>query len=180
MSYSTGNLSLVLSSLRNLYTPNIKVTLTRTHARTHALAHTEWSFRLYESFLLTLTLCTCEQVSRLLIMAGAEVEYQSDVLNKAPLLCVHAHLGHADAVALLLDHGAKVIDILLFLPHLRFGRSIILTALVALIGERSLSGWFDRSGICSSRWPPEHCDHAEPAWSQGSCPSESSRMSAVL
>ncbi|KAF6715041.1 Protein TANC2 [Oryzias melastigma] len=71
MSYSTGNLSLVLSSLRNLYTPNIKV-------------------------------------SRLLIMAGAEVEYQSDVLNKAPLLCVHAHLGHADAVALLLDHGAKV------------------------------------------------------------------------
>lgn len=48
----------------------------------------------------------------MLIMAGAEVEYQSDVLNKAPLLCVHAHLGHADAVALLLDHGAKVIDMI--------------------------------------------------------------------
>ncbi|XP_028301823.1 protein TANC2-like isoform X2 [Gouania willdenowi] len=71
LSYSTGSLSPVLSSLRNLYTPNIKVT-------------------------------------RLLIIAGADVDYCSDVLNSAPLLCVHAHLGHTDAVALLLDHGARV------------------------------------------------------------------------
>ncbi|KAM6905658.1 protein TANC2 [Xenentodon cancila] len=71
LSYSTSSLSPVLSSLRNLYTPNIKV-------------------------------------SRLLIMGGADVDYHSDVLNNAPPLCVHAHLGHADAVALLLDHGAKV------------------------------------------------------------------------
>ncbi|XP_047428283.1 protein TANC2-like isoform X2 [Mugil cephalus] len=71
LSYSTGSLSPVLSSLRNLYTPNIKV-------------------------------------SRLLIMGGADVDSRSDVLNSAPLLCVHAHLGHADAVALLLDHGAQV------------------------------------------------------------------------
>lgn len=49
------------------------------------------------------------QVSRLLIMGGADVNYRSDVLNNAPLLCVHAHLGHSDAVALLLDHGAQVI-----------------------------------------------------------------------
>uniref|UniRef100_A0A3B4XKI9 Tetratricopeptide repeat, ankyrin repeat and coiled-coil containing 2 n=1 Tax=Seriola lalandi dorsalis TaxID=1841481 RepID=A0A3B4XKI9_SERLL len=67
LSYSTENLSPVLSSLRNLYTPNIKV-------------------------------------SRLLIMGGADVDYRSDVLNNAPLLCVHSHLGHNDAVALLLDH----------------------------------------------------------------------------
>ncbi|KAM4531161.1 protein TANC2 isoform 1-T1 [Odontesthes bonariensis] len=71
LSYSTASLSLVLSSLRNLYTPNIKV-------------------------------------SRLLILGGADVDYRCDVLNNAPLLCVHAHLGHADAVALLLDHGAQV------------------------------------------------------------------------
>uniref|UniRef100_A0A3Q1GD01 TANC1/2-like winged helix domain-containing protein n=1 Tax=Acanthochromis polyacanthus TaxID=80966 RepID=A0A3Q1GD01_9TELE len=71
MSYSTESLSPVLSSLRNLYTPNIKV-------------------------------------SRLLITGGADVDYRSDVLNSAPLLCVHAHLGHTDAVALLLDHGAQV------------------------------------------------------------------------
>ncbi|XP_071330868.1 protein TANC2-like isoform X2 [Trachinotus anak] len=71
LSYSTENLSPSLSSLRNLYTPNIKV-------------------------------------SRLLIMGGADVDYRSDVLNNAPLLCVHSHLGHTDAVALLLDHGAQV------------------------------------------------------------------------
>ncbi|CAL1588685.1 unnamed protein product [Knipowitschia caucasica] len=71
LSYSTGGLSPALSCLRNLYTPNIKV-------------------------------------SRLLIMAGADVDHRSDVLNNAPLLCVHAHLGHKDAVALLLDHGAQV------------------------------------------------------------------------
>uniref|UniRef100_A0A8C4IED3 Tetratricopeptide repeat, ankyrin repeat and coiled-coil containing 2a n=1 Tax=Dicentrarchus labrax TaxID=13489 RepID=A0A8C4IED3_DICLA len=71
LSYSTESLSPAVSSLRNLYTPNIKV-------------------------------------SRLLIMGGADVDYRSDVLNNAPLLCVHAHLGHSDAVALLLDHGAQV------------------------------------------------------------------------
>ncbi|XP_053299427.1 protein TANC2 isoform X4 [Pleuronectes platessa] len=71
LSYSTDNLSPTLSSLRNLYTPNIKV-------------------------------------SRLLIMGGADVDYHSGVLNNAPLLCVHSHLGHTDAVALLLDHGAQV------------------------------------------------------------------------
>lgn len=41
-------------------------------------------------------------------MSGADVDYRSDVLNNAPLLCVHSHLGHSDAVALLLDHGAQV------------------------------------------------------------------------
>ncbi|XP_054880457.1 protein TANC2-like isoform X2 [Poeciliopsis prolifica] len=71
MSYSTGRLCPVLSSLRNLYTPNIKVT-------------------------------------RLLIMGGANVDYRTEVLNGAPLLCVYAHLGHKDAVALLLDHRAQV------------------------------------------------------------------------
>ncbi|XP_068615562.1 protein TANC2-like [Brachionichthys hirsutus] len=71
LSYSTENLSPAVSSLRNIYTPNIKVT-------------------------------------RLLIMGGADVNYCSNVLSNAPLLCVHAHLGHSDVVSLLLDHGAQV------------------------------------------------------------------------
>lgn len=41
-------------------------------------------------------------------MGGADVDHRSDVLSNAPLLCVHAHLGHSDVVALLLDHGAQV------------------------------------------------------------------------
>lgn len=48
------------------------------------------------------------QVSRLLITGGADVDCRTDVLGNAPLLCVHAHLGHGDVVALLLDHGAQV------------------------------------------------------------------------
>ncbi|XP_068192323.1 protein TANC2 isoform X2 [Antennarius striatus] len=73
LSYSTESLSPAVSSLRNIYTPNVKVT-------------------------------------RLLIMGGADVNYRSNVLSNAPLLCVHAHLGHSDVVALLLDQGAQVDD----------------------------------------------------------------------
>lgn len=41
-------------------------------------------------------------------MGGADVDYCTDVLSNAPLLCAHAHLGHSDVVALLLDQGAQV------------------------------------------------------------------------
>ncbi|XP_042623048.1 protein TANC2 [Cyprinus carpio] len=71
VSYSTESLSAALSSLRNLYTPNIKV-------------------------------------SRLLILGGANVNYHTEVLNNAPVLCVHAHLGYVDMVNLLLEYGASV------------------------------------------------------------------------
>lgn len=53
-------------------------------------------------------------------MGGADVDYRTDVLNNAPLLCVHAHLGHSDAVALLLDHGAQVKDPFIFFRFSRF------------------------------------------------------------
>nr|XP_057934103.1 protein TANC2 isoform X3 [Doryrhamphus excisus] len=69
VSYSSEGLSAALSSLRNLYTPNIKV-------------------------------------SRLLMLGGANVNYRTEVLNNAPVLCVHAHLGYMDMVALLLEFGA--------------------------------------------------------------------------
>lgn len=42
------------------------------------------------------------------MMGGADADCRTDVLGNAPLLCVHAHLGHGDVVALLLDHGAQV------------------------------------------------------------------------
>ncbi|XP_055746086.1 protein TANC2 isoform X6 [Salvelinus fontinalis] len=71
VSYSTEGLSTALSSLRNLYTPNIKV-------------------------------------SRLLMLGGANVNYRTEVLNNAPVLCVHAHLGYIDMVGLLLEYGASV------------------------------------------------------------------------
>ncbi|XP_030077274.1 protein TANC2 [Microcaecilia unicolor] len=71
ISYSTEGLSMALASLRNLYTPNIKV-------------------------------------SRLLILGGANVNYRTEVLNNAPILCVQSHLGYTEMVALLLEFSANV------------------------------------------------------------------------
>ncbi|KAJ7345724.1 hypothetical protein JRQ81_001674 [Phrynocephalus forsythii] len=69
--YSTDSLSAALASLRNLYTPNVKV-------------------------------------SRLLILGGANVNYRTEVLNNAPILCVQSHLGHEEVVVLLLEFGASI------------------------------------------------------------------------
>ncbi|XP_048389997.2 protein TANC1-like isoform X3 [Stegostoma tigrinum] len=71
ISYSSDGLSAALTSLRNLYTPNVKV-------------------------------------SRLLILGGAIVNYRTEVLNNAPILCVQSHLGHQEMVNLLLEFGATV------------------------------------------------------------------------
>uniref|UniRef100_A0A667Y0N1 Tetratricopeptide repeat, ankyrin repeat and coiled-coil containing 1a n=1 Tax=Myripristis murdjan TaxID=586833 RepID=A0A667Y0N1_9TELE len=68
---STDSLSAALGSLRNLYTPNIKV-------------------------------------SRLLILGGASVTWCAEVVGHAPILGVHAHLGHMEMVAVLLEMGAPV------------------------------------------------------------------------
>lgn len=57
----------------------------------------------------SLVLCLCVvQVSRLLMLGGANVNYRTEVLNNAPVLCVHSHLGYMDMVALLLEFGASV------------------------------------------------------------------------
>ncbi|XP_074856929.1 protein TANC1 isoform X2 [Carettochelys insculpta] len=69
--YSTDGLSAALASLRNLYTPNVKV-------------------------------------SRLLILGGANVNYRTEVLNNAPILCVESHLGHEEMVILLVEYGADI------------------------------------------------------------------------
>ncbi|XP_044058936.1 protein TANC1-like isoform X2 [Siniperca chuatsi] len=68
---STDSLSAALASLRNLYTPNIKV-------------------------------------SRLLMLGGASVTWCTEVVGHAPILAVHAYLGHVEMIALLLEMGAPV------------------------------------------------------------------------
>ncbi|XP_055072246.2 protein TANC1 isoform X1 [Misgurnus anguillicaudatus] len=70
ISCSTDGLSAALASLRNLYTPNVKV-------------------------------------SRLLLLGGVNVNYRTEVLNNAPVLCVQSHLGHQEMVSLLLEFGAN-------------------------------------------------------------------------
>lgn len=42
------------------------------------------------------------------MLGGANVNYRTEVLNNAPVLCVHSHLGYMDTVALLLEFGAAV------------------------------------------------------------------------
>uniref|UniRef100_A0A3P8VWY2 Tetratricopeptide repeat, ankyrin repeat and coiled-coil containing 1 n=1 Tax=Cynoglossus semilaevis TaxID=244447 RepID=A0A3P8VWY2_CYNSE len=71
ISCSADGLSAALASLRNLYTPNVKV-------------------------------------SRLLMLGGANVNYRTEVLNNAPVLCVQCHLGHQEIASLLLEFGASV------------------------------------------------------------------------
>lgn len=44
----------------------------------------------------------------MLILGGANVNYRTEVLNNAPVLCVYAHLGYVEMVALLLEFGADV------------------------------------------------------------------------
>uniref|UniRef100_A0A3P9BQU6 Tetratricopeptide repeat, ankyrin repeat and coiled-coil containing 1 n=1 Tax=Maylandia zebra TaxID=106582 RepID=A0A3P9BQU6_9CICH len=44
--------------------------------------------------------------SRLLMLGGANVNYRTEVLNNAPVLCVQCHLGHQEIVSLLLEFGA--------------------------------------------------------------------------
>ncbi|XP_037542078.1 protein TANC1 [Nematolebias whitei] len=71
ISCSADGLSAALASLRNLYTPNVKV-------------------------------------SRLLMLGGANVNYRTEVLNNAPVLCVQCHLSHHEIASLLLEFGASV------------------------------------------------------------------------
>ncbi|XP_077357706.1 protein TANC2 isoform X1 [Festucalex cinctus] len=114
VSYSTEGLSAALSSLRNLYTPNIKV-------------------------------------SRLLMMGGANVNYRTEVLNNAPVLCVHAHLGYMDMVALLLEFGAYA-DApsesgLTPLSYAAAGGHM--TIVTALCRKRAKVDHLDRNGQCA-------------------------------
>lgn len=41
-------------------------------------------------------------------MGGANINYRTEVLNNAPILCVQSHLGYTEMVALLLEFGANV------------------------------------------------------------------------
>ncbi len=80
-------------------------------------------------------------------MGGADVDYRTDVLSSAPLLCVHAHLGHSDAVALLLDHGAQVKDLFMFV---RFSKFVVSLTCQCLYGNIALG--------CNWKIVPIYCN----------------------
>ncbi|XP_008179715.1 protein TANC2 isoform X1 [Acyrthosiphon pisum] len=48
------------------------------------------------------------KVSRLLLLAGASPDVRTDMLGRAPAICVYAHEGVYDMVAVLLEFGASV------------------------------------------------------------------------
>ncbi|XP_033624485.1 protein TANC1-like isoform X2 [Asterias rubens] len=48
------------------------------------------------------------KVSRLLLLAGANPNHHTDVLNSAPIMCVSAREGHTEMVSLLLEFDADV------------------------------------------------------------------------
>uniref|UniRef100_A0A8C2I7I1 Tetratricopeptide repeat, ankyrin repeat and coiled-coil containing 2a n=1 Tax=Cyprinus carpio TaxID=7962 RepID=A0A8C2I7I1_CYPCA len=114
VSYSTEGLSAALASLRNLYTPNIKV-------------------------------------SRLLIMGGANVNYRTEVLNNAPILCVHAHLGYLETVALLLEFGADVDGVSESgLTPLSYAAAAgHLPVITTLCGKKAKVDHLDKNGQCA-------------------------------
>nr|KAF6309374.1 tetratricopeptide repeat, ankyrin repeat and coiled-coil containing 2 [Pipistrellus kuhlii] len=114
ISYSTEGLSMALASLRNLYTPNIKV-------------------------------------SRLLILGGANINYRTEVLNNAPILCVQSHLGYTEMVALLLEFGANVdVSSESGLTPLGYAAAAgCLSIVVLLCRKRAKVDHLDKNGQCA-------------------------------
>ncbi|XP_012691907.2 protein TANC1 isoform X2 [Clupea harengus] len=111
---STDSLSAALASLRNIYTPNVKV-------------------------------------SRLLMLGGSNVNYRTEVLGNAPVLCVQSHLGHMEMVALLLEYGARV-DVVAEngMSPLCFASAAGHQGLVSLLCKRGAKvDHVDKSGQCA-------------------------------
>lgn len=114
ISGSADGLSAALASLRNLYTPNVKV-------------------------------------SRLLMLGGANVNYRTEVLNNAPVLCVQCHLGHQEIAALLLEFGASV-DVVAEngMSPLLFSAAAGHSGLVMILCKRGAKvDHVDKSGQCA-------------------------------
>ncbi|XP_067373168.1 protein TANC1 isoform X4 [Channa argus] len=114
ISCSADGLSAALASLRNLYTPNVKV-------------------------------------SRLLMLGGANVNYRTEVLNNAPVLCVQCHLGHQEIASLLLEFGASV-DVVSEngMNPLSFASAAGHLGLVMLLSKRGTKvNHVDKSGQCA-------------------------------
>uniref|UniRef100_A0A3B3B8F8 Tetratricopeptide repeat, ankyrin repeat and coiled-coil containing 1b n=1 Tax=Oryzias melastigma TaxID=30732 RepID=A0A3B3B8F8_ORYME len=114
ISCSTDGLSAALASLRNLYTPNVKV-------------------------------------SRLLMLGGANVNYRTEVLNNAPILCIQCHLGHLEMASLLLEFGASL-DVVSEngMSPLCFSAAAGHTGLVMLLCKRGAKvDHVDKSGQCA-------------------------------
>ncbi|KAF0021786.1 hypothetical protein F2P81_025961 [Scophthalmus maximus] len=84
-------------------------------------------------------------------MGGANVNYRTEVLNNAPVLCVHAHLGYMDMVALLLEFGASVDALsesgLTPLGYAAAGGHMAIVA--ALCRRRAKVDHLDKNGQCA-------------------------------
>ena len=52
----------------------------------------------------------CLQVSRLMLLAGANPNTRTEFMNHAPMLCVASAEGHVDMVSLLLEFSANVMQ----------------------------------------------------------------------
>ncbi|XP_041857256.1 protein TANC1 [Melanotaenia boesemani] len=114
ISFGADGLSAALASLRNLYTPNVKV-------------------------------------SRLLMLGGANVNYRTEVLNNAPVLCVQCHLGHQEIASLLLEFGASI-DVVSEngMSPLCFSAAAGHLGLVMLLCKRGVKvDHIDKSGQCA-------------------------------
>ncbi|XP_051566551.1 protein TANC1-like [Myxocyprinus asiaticus] len=91
------------------------------------------------------------KVSRLLMLGGANVNYRTEVLNNAPVLCVQSHLGHQEMVALLLEFGANV-DVLSEngMSSLCYASAAGHLGLVSLLCKRGAKvDHVDKSGQCA-------------------------------
>nr|CAD7444343.1 unnamed protein product [Timema bartmani] len=86
---SAGEVSSSLCTLRNVYSPNVKV-----------------RGQLFEFSPVRLVLCV--QVSRLLLLAGADPDHRTECLGDAPAICMFAHEGCTEMVSLLLEFGCDV------------------------------------------------------------------------
>nr|CAD7589252.1 unnamed protein product [Timema genevievae] len=90
---SAGEVSSSLCTLRNVYSPNVKV---------RGQLFISSDFSPVPHFVL------CVQVSRLLLLAGADPDHRTECLGDAPAICMFAHEGCTEMVSLLLEFGCDV------------------------------------------------------------------------
>lgn len=75
----------------------------------HALWMSQCSAQLSESLTVIRNLFFPKiKVSKLLLRAGADANFSSQVLCEAPAICVASHTGCIEFIELLLDHGADI------------------------------------------------------------------------
>lgn len=85
------------------------------------------------------------------MLGGANVNYRTEVLNNAPVLCVQAHLGHHEMVALLLEFGVSV--------DVASENGISALSYAAASGHLSLVSQLCKRGVKASMMKSNDADH---------------------